>query len=70
MCNSRFFTFFFFKKKKTCGSGGEVDIAIVAPPRSLAHDEGVVTFGPHGHGVSIEHQRIILAIRGGRLASH
>ena len=41
-------------------------IAIVAPPPSLVHDEGVVTLRPHGHGVSIEHQRRILAIRGGR----
>ena len=48
-----------------CGSGGEVGIAIVAPPPSPAHDEGVVTLGQHGHGVSIEHQRRILAIRGG-----
>ena len=48
-----------------CGSGGEVGIAIVAPSPSPAHDEGVVTLGPHGHGVSIEHQRRILAIRGG-----
>ena len=36
------------------GSGGEVGIAIVAPPPSLAHDEGVVTLGPHGHRVSAE----------------
>ena len=48
-----------------CGSGGEGRIAIVAPPLSPAHDEGVVTLGPHGRGVSIEHQRRILAIRGG-----
>ena len=48
-----------------CGSGGEVGIAIVAPPLFPAHDEGVVTLGPHGHGVSIEYQRRILAIRGG-----
>ena len=46
-----------------CGSGGEVGIAIVAPPPSPAHDEGVVTPGPHG--VSIEHQRIMIAICGG-----
>ena len=45
------------------GSRGEVGIAIVAPPLSLAHDVGVVTLGPHGHGVSIEHQRRILAIQ-------
>ena len=37
-----------------CGSGGEVGIAIVAPPPSLAHDEGVVTLGPHGHGASAQ----------------
>ena len=43
-----------------CGSGGEVGIAIVAPPPSPAHDAW-----PHGHGVSIEHQRRILAIRRG-----
>ena len=47
------------------GSDGEVGIATVAPPPSPAHDEGVVTLGPHGHGVSIGHQRRILAIRGG-----
>ena len=37
-----------------CGSGGEVGIAIVAPPPSLAHDESVVTLGPHGHGASAQ----------------
>ena len=54
------------KSEVPCGSGGDVGIAIVAPPLSLAHDVGVVTLGPHGHGVSNEHQRRILAIRGGR----
>ena len=37
-----------------CGSGGEVGIAIVAPPPSPAHDKGVVTLGPHVHGASAQ----------------
>ena len=45
------------------GSGGEVGIAIVAPPPSPAHDESVVTPGPHG--VSIERQCRILALESG-----
>ena len=47
-----------------CGTGDEAGIAIVAPPPCLvAHDEGMVTLGPRG--VSFEHQRKILASRGG-----